>query len=328
MQLGFDALPAPFAVASGQETRVPVVIAAARSEPILEGKDAVHNSRHLALDGTVSQSEMGGEFVNLAWRQKRGGGGGGSAIRARTLSRSEALNLATPIRSTAARNLPTLSVEASSRRAPGQSLRSSAQSSLPVASAARRSSSVASGGGGSGRSGNSASNHPTTSSRRLAAPPTKSNQETQEIKKESVESNQETKGREKEDVHGSGEAAAAAALLLLDMESEVKRSDGDGHVGDLSRGAFVSERGEVRSGGKGGARDAWTLSLSLSRSLALFLGGAREETTPARRARARRLEEEDEVRRDGPGPARLVNLGPSPTEPFIGLLERIVCSML
>lgn len=262
---------------------------------------------------------------------KEGGGGGGSAIRARTLSRSEALNLATPIRSTAARNLPTLSVEASSRRAPGQSLRSSAQSSLPVASAARRSSSVASGGGGSGRSGNSASNHPTTSSRRLAAPPTKSNQETQEIKKESVESNQETKGREKEDVHGSGEAAAAAAaLLLLDMESEVKRSDGDGHVGDLSRGAFVSERGEVRSGGKGGARDAWTLSLSLalSRSLALFLGGAREETTPARRARARRLEEEDEVRRDGPGPARLVNLGPSPTEPFIGLLERIVCSML
>ena len=91
------------------------------------------------------------------------------AIRQPTLSRSKALKVGTPIRSTAARNLPTLSVEASSSRAPGQIFLSSAQSSLPPASAACRSLSEASDGVGRGTSGNTPRSHPTASARRLAA---------------------------------------------------------------------------------------------------------------------------------------------------------------
>ena len=85
-----------------------------------------------------------------------------------TLSRSKALKVGTPIRSTAARNLPTLSVETSSSKAPGQIFLRSAQSSLPPESAACSSLSEASDGGGRGTSGNITRSQPTASARRLA----------------------------------------------------------------------------------------------------------------------------------------------------------------
>lgn len=100
--------------------------------------------------------------------------------------------MGTPIRSTAARNLPTLSVEASSSRAPGQIFLRSAQSSLPPESAACRSLSEASDGVGRGTSGNTPRSHPTASARRLAG-------------------------------------SDAALGVRMDMEREVKRRCGDGH---------------------------------------------------------------------------------------------------
>lgn len=155
--------------------------------------------------------------------------------------------MGTPIRWMAARNLPTLSVAASSNSAPGKSLRRSAQSSLPLATAARRSSSVAS--GGSVRSRNRERSHPTASARRLAA-----RQQSSPSSNRSVDRLTSTKQRLTRNsnqcrwLHGSG----AALGSRRDMEGG-KRSGGDGRAGDIRSLPWTGDEGggKVRAGGNG-----------------------------------------------------------------------------